>query len=382
MRSRQRKTITLEVTDRQRTVLERNIAALPRELGVEPERTGSDLPALFYHPNASARVLALVVSAGFDVARERSENAEKKLNRAIEVLTLVTDDETGRGHLQGLAERISGATDEFFPVLHDTLVPYLQGQMGASAAPVQKAAPKPTVMPRAVEEGESLPTERRAGRKAAPTQKKSKPANVSAPAEEEQQDTTVVEAKPNETDAAAVENTEAAISAESGSTSASGPSAAEAAAAAAAALAAIEAPYEDVVEDDTAPRFDPDRDLKPDDGRRRRRRSKAPEGLERMKPDQRPDLEMMTQGSAEDAATQADDSAQSIEELCRVSRHGNATDVVELALDVLKQLLRKTNDLAADGRVKLEMTLTTADGDAPQHRRRRRRRRRGGRNDS
>jgi hypothetical protein len=374
MRSRQRKTITLEVTDRQRTVIERNIAALPRELGVEPERTGSDLPALFYHPNAAARVLALVVSAGFDVARERSENAEKKVNRAIEVLTLVTDDETGRGHLQGLAERIGSDTTEFLPLVHDTLVPYLQGKMGASDAPVKKSTPKPTAMPRALEDGESLPTERRSGRKPEPAIAKPKiktaPEPVDVPEEKVEVEAPVLDEAPSKpVEAASEKATEA------------GPSASEAAAAAAAALAAIEAPYEDMVRDDSAPRFDPDRDLKPDDGRRRRRRSKAPEGFERMKPDQRPDLEMMNQDGSDDTKATETTASSEIEELCRVSRHGNASDVVGLALDVLKQLLRRAGDLEADGRVKLEMTLTTADGDIPQHRRRRRRRRRGGRNE-
>ena len=100
-----------------------------------------------------------------------------------------------------------------------------------------------------------------------------------------------------------------------------------------------------------------------------------------MRPDQRPDLEMMNQEEAENTEAQSAPAERQVEQLCHASRHGNASDVVSLALDVLKQLLRKADSLEADGRVKLEMTITTADGEEPQHRRRRRRRRRGGRND-
>ena len=383
MRSRQRKTITLEVNDRQRAVLERNIEALPRDTGVEPERTGSDLPALFYHPNTAARVLALVVSAGYDVARGRTENAEKKVNRAIEVFTLVTDDETGRGHLTGLAERLGNESTEFLPLIHETLVPFLQeriGQVEPAAAPVKKAT---AAMPRAVEDGEALPEEKRRNPKKPAATPKAKKAS---PPEPEAAATQVADEAPvgvvAESD---VVVSHSADTAPDSSIKGNGPSAAEAAAAAAAALAAIEAPYEDVVQDDSAPRFDPDRDLEPSDGRRRRRRSKSPVGLERMKPDQRPDLEMTTgedsNGPAPSDVSNTESATLAVEELCRASRHGTASDVVDLALEVLSQLLRKTGNLEVEGRVKLEMVLTTADGNGPPQRRRRRRRRRSTRSD-
>jgi len=350
--------MSLEVSADQRAILDRTQAALPRDIGTEPLRGGSQLPSLFYHPNSSARVAALVLSAGFDVVNQRGPSAEKKVERAIQVLELVNgDDTTGRNYLEGLKNAAENAPD-FLNLALDEVVPYLRGQMDDVPAPAKpKSAAVP--MPRALESGESLPEERLSGSKPPPTPRRAP--KKAAPPEPK--------AEPAEAPAA-----EAPAEAPAGG-SGVGPSEEEAAAAAAAALAAMEAPYEEVVEDDEAPRFDPDKHLKPEDGRRRRqRRSRTPQGLERPRPDQLPDprgddeksddgSESESQPTSDKAASDkpASDKAASekaaAEPLAAVSRGCDRSSIADAALAALRTLLQRASDIEADGPLRIEMTI-------------------------
>lgn len=389
MRTRQRRTLSLEVSTDQKAVLDRVVAALPTEPSDAPKNGASGLPALFYHPNCAARVLALTLSAGFDAINGKADNAVRKIDRAIQVFTLVDDDERGRAHLQTLKEQVNDDLASFLSGTHDRLIPYLRKRMADVAIPPK--APEPVAMPRAIGEGEEMPTERRSGaaakRERRPRARRREEDAVQA--ESAQPEVAEAPAEPSPEAAApepAAEEVEApttveelpAVGNDDGDTAESvGPSEAEAAAAAAAALAAMEAPYEDVVEDDAKPRFDPDRDLEPSDGRRRRRRSRSPEGLERPRPALETDRpEPQAAESDAPAEPAGDEAAREEGAVHRASRSGSADEVAEVALEVLRQALRRAREAGLEGRVRVEVSISAGGVEPKDDRRRRRRRRR------
>ncbi len=372
MRTRQRKTLSLEVSTDQKAVLDRVVAALPAEPSEAPLRGASGLPALFYHPNCAARVLALTLSASFDALNDKGDNAVRKLDRAIQVFTLVDDDETGRAHLEKLKSEVENVAG-FLGDTHGNVIPYLRKRMVEVEVPAPVA--KPSTMPRAIGDDEEMPVERRRGGNRRPAPRREKPAIKEAesapePALEEAQDA------PEAAPAAADEVEPADV----------GPTEAEAAAAAAAALAAMEAPYEEVVQDSAPRRFDPDRDLEPtDSGRRRRRRSRRPEGLERTRTsDEDGDPGDTPSSPVADAKPSQVDSADTEAQespVHRASRSGPADEVAEVALEVLRQALRTARKAGLDGRVRVEVSITAAGEGHNDGERRRRRRRRRPRND-
>ncbi len=379
--------MSLEVSDAQKATLTDMLAALPSEAVDEPVQGAGKLAGLFYHPNSGCRVMALVLSAGFDAVGGRSDNAVKKVDRAIQVFTLVSDDAEGRGQLEGLKGQLSDDIPGFLEATRNTVVPYLQQKM----TDVQIVAkPKPTAKPRAIEDGEEIPDERRTETAAKPKRErelrraKTEPMMepVAEPAAEEPA------AEPASDDSAEPAAAAAPAEAEAPAADAAdddgvGPSEAEAAAAAAAALAAMEAPYEEVVTDDSPPRFDPDRDLKPDDGRRRRRRSRSPEGLERLRPDQRPPVKESEAADAPAADGSGDDQAQAApaREPVKVTRSSHSDEIAESGLEALKLALRRARELGFEGQLAVEVTIGAGEGDGQpgSGARRRRRRRRGGR---
>ncbi len=401
MRTRQRRTMSLEVSETQSETLQSMLAALPSDSVDEPIQGTGKLASLFYHPNSGCRVMALVLSAGFDAVGGRKDNAVKKVDRAIQVFTLVSDDADGRAHLEGLKPQIEDDLSGFLSAVRENVVPYLETRMADVQVVVK---PKPQAMPRAIEDGEDMPTERRSGdhdesrMRRAPTHPMMEtiPA-ATQEAAEAADDAGLADAVDADADAADADAAEPAVdepAAEAAEEEASsddaeaaeaeadsdsdevGPSEAEAAAAAAAALAAMEAPYEEVVTDDSPPRFDPDRDLEPDDGRRRRRRSRSPEGLERPRPDQLPQ-QTSEQASAKAEGGEESGAARNV----KVSRDGDAPALAEAGLEALKLALRRARELGLDGRLSVEVTIDTATdrGDSGSGTRRRRRRRRGGR---
>ena len=421
--------MTLGVAPQQRAILDRSLAALPNAPTDETIRGGGELAALFYHPNTSCRVMALVLSAGFDAVGGRSEQAEKKLDRAIRVFTLVSDDATGRTHLERQLGLLTGDLTEFLTTLHNDIVPYLE--RGIQEA--QKVVERPKAsMPRPIEDGDEMPAERRTGKPPRP-RRPAKPAEeeaadqgaVAKPAAEETVAEETVAEEATEAASEAVEaSDEAAAAAEEPAavtteeaaapaaesdadgdddSAGNGPTEAEAAAAAAAALAAMEADYEDVVEDDAPPRFDPDRDLEPEDGGRRRRRRNRLEGLERPRADQvkrapeekekakEPEKEKKKKKEPEPeqegdqkARTEARDGSEERDseddqDAIRVSRGAGEGELAESGLEALKLALRRAREAELDGNLRVEVTITRAAGDSSGGRRRRRRGRRRGR---
>ena len=500
MKSRQRRSVSLDVGPEQRATLDRILAALPRAPGETPIPAPAELPALFYHPNTSARMLALTLSAGYDAASGRSDAADKKIERAQQVYTLVSEDGAGRRHLDELRRLATTDATGFLGYLHDSAVSFLRRSMDSTGH--QFAAPPAPAQPRVIEEGEGLPEEKRA--RSGDTRPARTPhARRDEPRDEPRGDRDhgdeprgegdesqgdhpqgdrpqgdrprgrdgdrdrgdrprgrdgdrdrppPREPRRRDRDEAPREPSDAPPDPGVFDPDAEPPEAAparrsrrrptrdddsdaaesignigddEAAAAAAAALAAIEAPYEDVVEDDAKPRFDPDRDLVPDDGRRgrgdggRRRRARGPEGLERPRPDTvkeaREDGEESELGDGDDRPRRdprpdrppRDDRpredrppGERREGAISVSRVCSAPELAELALDAVRQALRIARERGVSGRVRLEFTVAAAGaapsngsnggpppadrGDRPEgaapdgQRRRRRRRRRGG----
>jgi hypothetical protein len=349
--------MTLDISPTQRDVLDRMLAALPTEVVAEPLSVGGELTGMFYHPNAACRVEALVLSAGLDVASGRTQNATKKIQRALQVFTLVTDDSFGRGLLQDLEASLEEDAAGALQRIRETVVPFLEARLRGEDPPAptsNEAEAEPPDEPEAVVEEVAAETEE----------------ILDAPDDESNEDAVEAEAEASDdAPATPVEVDEA---------SEAGPSEAEAAAAAAAALAAIEAPYEEVVEDDAPPRFDPDRDLKPEDtNRRRRRRSRGLQGLERPRPDEVSALDVpeppvvASESSAETGGEQEEGDSFEI----RVARSGSLNEISEVGLEVLKQCLRRIREAECEGRLRLELVVTKAtDSDSGGRRNRRRRR--------
>lgn len=369
MRSRQRRTMNLEVSAEQRDVLDRTLEALPKESGSEPVKGSAKLASLFYHPNASCRVMALVVSAGFDAVNDRIAHAGKKLDRAHQVFTLVGDDARGREMIEDLKGKLDSDVPLFLNTVHTDVAPYLVKGMSAISAPPE--APKKAIsMPRAVEAGEELPQETRSTKSNREPRPRRDPEPQRRVEREAPTAGTVVEAVTAEP---AAEEAAANV----------GPSEEEVAAAAQAALEAIEAPYDEVIEDDAPPRFDPDRDLEPDQngGRGRRRRSKSPEGFERPRPDQvknEPTREPAAEATGNDGGEQAsegDEAAGSAS--VSVSRGGDVAELAEVALEALKLALRRAREAGLEGSLRVEVQIGAGDAASDEARRKRRRRGRG-----
>ena len=382
--------MTLEVSPQQRESLENMLAALPSEPTDEKVKGGSKLASLFYHPNTACRVMALVLSGGIDAANGRAENAAKKLDRAIQVFTLVSDDAEGRERLEGLKASLDVDVSGFLGNIRSDVAPYLQKRIDGVVSDSVFEKPAEPAMPRAIEEGESMPEEKRRAPKTRPKRER--------PPREERAPEPVVEAAAPEAEAeaapaepevaeeaveAAVEEAPAAKEAASRDEDDAGPTEAEAAAVAAAALAAMETPYEEIVEDDAPPRFDPN-DVPTGDGRRRRRR-RAPEGLERPGPEAAEAAEAPAQ--APKPAASVEEEAGALEPIV-VARGGNSDALAEIGLDVLRMALKRAREAGLSGRLRVAVTVETQDGEAREgdddSRRRRRRRRgrgRGGRRD-
>ena len=401
MRNRQRKTLSLEVSTQQKQVLDQVIAELPLQPAEEPIRGGNELPGLYYHPNSACRVMALTLSAGLDAAGGRSDQALRKLDRAIQVFTLI-DDTSGLKHLESLKGQLNDDVIGFLGSTREKVVPYLLRQMEQVAKGPQVAE---KAKPRLVQVGTELPEERRTvrassrGRQGRPDRPPRRPPREEAeeartPAEESVGAEAPLEAAEAEPVAPEVATAAAEAPAETEITESAapratietdesdvGPTEAEAAAAAAAALAAIEAPYEDVVEDSAPRRFDPDRDLDPEDDRRRRRRRprNKPEGLERPAAPTEDAPKAEVQPPVEVEPKDAEAEPEPIE--YRSQRSGLADELAELALGVLREALRAARqggDLA--GQVSVEVVIGSASGaetpgTAGGRRRRRRRRR-------
>ncbi|MFT7625375.1 MAG: hypothetical protein ACI9WU_004566 [Myxococcota bacterium] len=384
--------MNLEVSDDQRSTLDGMLSSLPRGVVDTKLPSASKLAGLFYHPNPGCRVMALVVSAGFDAVGGRDAQAEKKLDRAIQVFTLVSDDATGRDHINSLKERLGGNVEDFLAGIHDKVAPYAQTRMKVSVPTV--AAQSQGAMPRSIEDGEALPTERRTGNvkaDAPPRPARTRPTPPPRREPEPEPAAPAAEEAPAPKAAAPAPAKKKDV----------GPSEEEAAAAAAAALAAIEAPYEEVVEDDAPPRFDPDRDLDPDEGKqRRRRRGRSLEGLERPRPDEvarqeqaRAPAPAPTQAPrAERSAPARDDEAAPAQAKAEapapisVERGGDAASIAESGLEALKLALRRARESGLGGNLAVTVTITTGSESRPSGdggttedgQRRRRRRRRGG----
>ncbi len=369
--------MSLEVSAPQKVVLERDLGALPRETATGPIEGGTELPSLFYHPNSAARVLALVISAAYDAVNGRQPNAERKVDRAIEVFTLVADDSAGRVLLARLKELLTNDIGGFLGLIHADVAPYLGGRMESSMrGPAPKAVP--TSQPHALEVGEQA-RERLSVARPPPLPRP--PRQEEAPAPH-----FVPEPAAEEAHAPVERPVEPVTFDEAGDGRyRHGPSDDEAAAAAAAALAAMEAPYEDVVVDSQR-RFDPDRDLEPEDARggRRdrdrggRRGGRSLEGLERPKPDQiRPPAQTQGQGQDErrprvdegEAAPsgEARDAAPSSQPRSdvRASRSCEEAELAEAILDVARQALRMAREQGLGGRLRVELSVVRGEGGGP-----------------
>jgi hypothetical protein len=161
MQRRQHRTVSLAVSDSQKSVLDTCLNVLPEASNDGPAEGGSSLPGLFYHPNGACRVMALVLSSAFDAVNEKRENAARKLARAQEVFQLVSVDETGQALLEDLHKSLTehDSLDEFLGLVHGNVATYLNKKMRTrTATPTSATTPHP--QPRAIEEGEDLPVER------------------------------------------------------------------------------------------------------------------------------------------------------------------------------------------------------------------------------
>lgn len=381
--------MSLEVSAPQKAVLDRDLGTLPREAAAGPVEGGTELPSLFYHPNSAARVLALVVSAGYDALNGRQPNAERKIDRATEVFTLVADDSAGRGHLGKLKELLKADVGGFLSALHGETAPYLHNRMEVGA---RAAAPKntPQAQPHALEAGEQAHERLSVAARPAPAPRPPRPVEevVVAPHVDEQ-----AHAHQHEHMHEHVEehhHHEPVDPYEAGAgRHRHGPSDDEAAAAAAAALAAMEAPYEDVVVE-AQRRFDPDRDLEPDEsrgGNRRdrggRRGGRSLEGLERPKPDQvrplpqeagrppqgerrpREEGEGAPPGEAREPREPREPGPRPE---VRAARSCEDMELAEAILDVARQALRMAREQGLGGRLRVELLVGRSEGGPPRER--------------
>jgi hypothetical protein len=440
---RQRKTMNMEISAPQREVLERVLTELPREPASEPVNLGGELAQLFYHPNGTCRIMALVLSAGVDAVNGREETAQKKIERALEVINLVVDDEIGRRHVETLRNALSeGVADpNFLNELHDNVGPYFgqqlresSGEQATTAAsqdiPKDKEHPMKTLQDssdyddEAISAGaeDSLLLNKAASLveqtvdwqdnesldepEMAPAEISDEPQGTEdtdepemAPAEisDEPQDTEdtdeaaaydaaeaidddtlddeelgdehVVEPESDGegTDDASLDNSKMGISDD------------EANDAAMAARAVMDAPYEEVVEAHSR-RFDPERDLDPDEPQnQRRRRSKSPMGLERPRPDQVAREEMRA-SAAQQPIAQDNAAVDSGEPFIFVTRGCEVDELAEALLEAAKRVIRQAKQMDVNQRIRIDISVKKDTEDQAIRRRRRHRggRRRGG----
>ena len=142
----------------------------------------------------------------------------------------------------------------------------------------------------------------------------------------------------------------------------------------------MEAPYEEVVEAHSR-RFDPERDMDPEsENQRRPRRSKAPMGLERPRPDQ-----VARESKEADARTKESSSpenAESSDPFIFVTRGCETDELAEALLEAAKRVIRQAKEMDIDYRIRIDVSVKrdTENRDnrgGRRHRGRRRGRRRG-----
>ncbi len=161
MQRRQRNNDSLGLSVEQRKIVDDSIEELSSDPASEALGNGSKLAGLFYHPNGPCRTLAMAMSAGFDALHGREDNARAKLQRALDLVSLIAPEGKAYDLVSELVEVYgdSGDVESFVGLLREKAIPYLLDKLEkieSSETPSSSVK----VMPHAIEDGEALPAER------------------------------------------------------------------------------------------------------------------------------------------------------------------------------------------------------------------------------